>query len=65
MGAENADIAAGHSKVLAVSCFSGPGKGRGGSARCGLRWLKSSEQHGQIKTVEVLRLRAIKRCVRR
>ena len=26
--------------------LSAPGKDRGGPARCGLRWLKSSEQHG-------------------
>jgi hypothetical protein len=29
--------------------FSAPGKDRGGSAKCGLRWLKRLEQHGQDK----------------
>ena len=45
MAAQNVDVATGHSKMLAVLVL-GPRKDRGGSARCGLRWLKSSEQHG-------------------
>ena len=36
MAAENVDVAAGHSKMLASSWFSAPGKDRGGPARCGL-----------------------------
>jgi len=39
MAAENVDGAAGHSKMLKF-LFSAPGKDRGGSPRCGLRWLK-------------------------
>jgi hypothetical protein len=39
--AENVDVGAGHSKMLASSWFSVPGKDRGRAAR----WLKSSEQH--------------------
>jgi hypothetical protein len=45
MAAENVNVAAGHRNMLASSWLSAPGKDRGGSARCGLRWLKSSEQH--------------------
>src|ERR1700692_3883387 len=48
MAAENVDVAAGHGKMLAVLVL-GPGKDGGGSARCGLRWLKSSERHRQDK----------------
>jgi hypothetical protein len=33
-------------KILNSGLFSARGMDRGGSARCGLRWLKSSEQHG-------------------
>ena len=38
----------GHGYIFSctVIIFSAPGKDRGGSARCGLRWLKSSERHG-------------------
>jgi hypothetical protein len=46
IAAENVDVATGHSKMLASSRFLAAGKDRGGSAQCGLLWLKSSEQHG-------------------
>src|ERR1700676_5180276 len=46
LAAENVDGAAGRSKMLASSWFSAQRKDRGRSARCGLRWLKSSERHG-------------------
>jgi hypothetical protein len=46
MAAENINVAAGHRKMLASSWLSAPGKDRGGPARYGLRWLKSSERHG-------------------
>ena len=36
MAAENVDVSAGHSKMLASSWFSAPGKDRSGPARCGL-----------------------------
>jgi hypothetical protein len=45
MAAENVDVAAGHSKMLAVLVV-GPRESRGGPARCGLQWLKRSERHG-------------------
>src|SRR6202051_4853578 len=48
MAAENVDVAAAHGKMLAVLVL-GPGKDRGGSARCRLRWLRSSERHWQDK----------------
>ncbi len=35
----------GHSKMLAVLVL-GPGKDRGGSARCVLRWLKRFGRYG-------------------
>jgi hypothetical protein len=41
VAAENVDVAAGLSKMLASSWFSAQGKDRGGSARCVPRWLKS------------------------
>ena len=44
MAAETVDLAAGDRKMLAVLAL-GPREGRGGSASCGLRWLKSSERH--------------------
>jgi hypothetical protein len=43
----------------------GPREDRGWSAKCGLRWLKAPSGMGQIRSLEVLRLRAIKRCVTR
>ena len=43
MAAENVDVAAGHSRMLPVLVL-GPGKDRGGSAKCGLRWLKGCER---------------------
>jgi len=58
MAAENVDVATGHGKMLAVLVLGPPGKDRGGSARRGLRWSKSSEQHGQESILGVLRLRA-------
>ena len=44
MAAENVDVAAGHGKMLPVLVL-GPGKDRGGSAKCGVRWLKGCERH--------------------
>jgi hypothetical protein len=45
---KNVEVASGHGKMRAV-LFPAPGKDRRGSARCGLRWLKSSERHRQDK----------------
>ena len=45
--------------------FSARGKDRGGAPGCGLRRLKSSEQQGKTRILEVLRLRAIMPCVTR
>jgi hypothetical protein len=45
MVAENVDVAAGHSKMLAV-LVAGPREGLWWAPRYGLQWLKRSERHG-------------------
>jgi hypothetical protein len=45
MAAENVDVLPDIARCQ-QSLLSVPGKDRGGPARCGLQWLKSSERHG-------------------
>ena len=61
MAAKNVDEAAARRKMLTV-LFLAPGKGRG-SAQCGLRWVKRSEQHGRDKHRRCPSTPRHKRCV--
>ena len=64
MAAENLDVAAGHSKMLAV--LSQPqGNTVAGPPGAGFGGRKGPNSMGKISTLGVLRLRATKRCVTR
>jgi hypothetical protein len=64
MAAEDVDVAAGHSKMLAVLVL-GPRETVAGPPGAGFGGRKAPSGMGKISTLEVLRLRAIKRCVTR
>ena len=64
LAAENVEVATEHGKMLAVLVLGARGRPCG-STRSGLRWLKSSEQHGRDKHRRGPSIRAIKRCVTR